>query len=398
MKKSLLFAAGALALGMSASAQVFPQATEITGTDYTPYWNFNETGARPSMVTLHAMNWNMSVEYIYNNIIVGDIDATNGVFLVGGPQCNNNEENVAKAIAGTTIQNFGGTLGKVLVINSETSGLQDYVNANYGFNMDIPSVPNSNGYMQYFMVPNPETLFGAPDDLRVRIEYSIFKKVPGNSPVWNAYMQSDQNNVMPVGDEAAPGIQVNSEEFAYRWCDKDPDTPDDDGVWDNPDGDGNAAWNPYRYQCYEWDFKLSREFKDLAEGEPGDVAHWKSCPKLKFQIEGLADNAILIRRIAIFPRPADAIEYNINNPDAIGRLRTWNTYTMDAAGVEIVGADMVAPNYSVCGNNVTFEGDAQVYTAAGAQVVHAAAGQAVNLPAGLYIARVNGQAVKFVVK
>ncbi len=389
MKKSLLLAAAAL-VAASASAQVFPAATELDGTDVTPAgFKFNTYDKEfVGFTCVNVLNWNMTVNWIRDNYVAKDLSVGDGLITTSGPTFNNNQENIDALNNGSAIVDFGGTLGKVLCINYAGSTFPAKYKELTGKDLTIGEAPAD--YTLAFWTFDPQTMLpyaGLAQNmpLRVRIECSIYGNTQAAADgVWKAYVNDDQNNVRPSGmaDNEAPDILVSPNEFAYRWCEMDETTPNDDSVWEDGENGTDGEWNPNRWLVYEWDIDLQAP---ETEDEP-----WNATPRIKMEIPNPAGATLLFRNIQIVA-PNDTERERVYAK----RLRTWNTYTLESAGVNSVLADAADFTYSVSGNYVVFSAPAAVYNMAGAKV---AEGTTANLAKGVYVAQSAGKAVKFVVK
>lgn len=397
MKKALLLATAAFA-AVSAMAEVFPAAAPMgAGVDLTPAgYKFNTYGKDfIGYVCSQQMNWNMSVMYVRDNFIVPGVSMGDGHIVAGGPLMNGNQAQVDNLAASSKIVDFGGTTGKVLAINFGASNFAAKYKELTGADLEIGSVPAN--YTLLFWHFDPETVLPyAGDDknmpVRVRIEWNIFHtNQASDGDFVKVYANDDSNNVRPMGmdDNTAPDINVKPAEFAYRWCDKDETTPDDDSTWDEGDNGALGEWNPNRWMVYEWDI-------DFAAG--GEENPWECAPRLKMEIPG-ANNigdggaTLLIRSINLYA-PDDTERERIYKK----RPRTWNTYTVGApeqGGVEEIAIKGTELTYTVAGSTVTFSTPAKVYTLAGALV---AEGTTATLAQGIYVAQAGGKAVKFIVK
>lgn len=378
-------------------AEVFPAAAPVgAGTDLTPAgYKFNSYDKEfIGFVCSSQMNWNMNVLYVRDNFIVPGTSMGDGHVIAGGPLFNGNQEQVDNLNTAAKIVDFGGTTGKVLAINYGQSGFAEKYKELTGADLEIGSVPGN--YSLFFWHLDPQTVLPfAGDDknmpVRVRIEWNVFHTTQSSSnPFVKVYANDDSNNVRPMGmdDNMAPDIEVKPAEFAYRWCEKDETTPDDDAVWDDGDNGANGEWNPNRWMVYEWDI----DFAAAGEENP-----WEYAPRLKMEVPGAnmgeGGATLLIRSINVYA-PDDTERTRIYKQ----RPRTWNFYTTGApaeGGVEEIAIKGTELTYSVAGSTVTFSAPAKVYTLAGALV---AEGTTATLAQGIYVAQAGGKAVKFIVK
>ncbi|MBD5234062.1 MAG: hypothetical protein HDS65_07795 [Bacteroidales bacterium] len=400
MKKALLLAAAA-SMAFSATAEVFPKASEMDGEDISPagyLFNSYDKEFIGYTYTEDILPWNMNANWYCKNYVQQGKTIGEGVILVTGGQVYNKEENIKVLEKASKIVDLGGTVGKVLCINFAGSEFPAKYEEITGKSLEIgEALPNGWPvlFWQFDHTLLMDYLHSTLDGedympLRVRVELSIFannQSSTGN--YWKAYVMDDQGEVRPgkKKDNEAPDILVNPEEFAYRWCEVDESDPDDDSIYDAGANAGAGEWNPNRWLVYEWDINVG--------GSGEDGSDFTTNIRLKNEIPGgsLGGFSVLIRSLNLY------IPENLHR-DYIykARPRTWNFYTAGdtgSNGVEGVTVAEDALSYTVNGSTVSFNTPAKVYTIAGA---YAGEGTEVNLSKGIYVAHAAGKAVKFVVK
>lgn len=408
MKKSLLLCAAVLT-ALMATAQndpkVHPQATAAPGEDITPpafrfhsydgafrgfYNHVKPTGSSDA-------NWNLPNHFVLDNVVNGTLTYGDGliVSMMGGPGNAEQGQNLQNA---TSVVDFGGTLGKCLVINF-TSGDND-LNAKLnslvdGANYNIAAGTVSMMPVLYW-VPDPEKVInnvkGADHrNFRCRLTVNIYDQngSAGDDSVQNFYANDDETNPRDGGNGAA-SVALKPVEFCYTWSEKDDTTPDDGAMYDGDNGEyTNGLWNPNRFLVYEFDFSV-------AAGEASKTA-FNYFPRLKMEMKPAAGKAVIIRSMEIY------VHDETDLVPALERRRTWQNYTYsavsgttpDPSGIDTVGVD--AAGISVNGNAVTFADASEVYNIAGQRVANAAAGQTVTLDGGFYVVRTAaGKGAKFV--
>lgn len=400
MKKILLLAAAAC-MAASMSAEVFPQAVAMSGEDITPAgYKFNTydkefIGAPNINGTFQAMPWQLGNDWYLTYSSADGFEFGDGLIGLScppytGPQYK--PENFDAFNAGTKIVDLGGTCGKVLAMNFAGSNFPAAYKNITGQDLEIGEVVAANTVMNFWMNPAVVSRYaGIQRDgadympMRARVEMNIYTPLPANTiGSVKAFMQNDNGNVLPVkkDDNLATDILVAPFEFAYRWCEKDETSPDDDSVWD--EGETSATWNPNRWLVYEWDFNAP----DIEnEGDPFCNV------KMKMEMPGAGSGGItvLIRSINIYVPENANREYVYKQ-----RPRTWNFYTTGAVeGVKTIATPDEAVKYSINGNSVNFSAPAKVYTISGALV---AEGTNMNLAKGVYVALCGTKAVKLLVK
>lgn len=394
MKKILLLAAAAT-MAASAMAEVFPAASEIDGTDLTPAgFKFNTYDKEfIGLVPGAGADWNPGAYWVRDNYIAEGKEVGDGVIFTIGPTYTSNEENTAKLQSGMKIVDLGGTTGKVLAINFAGSKFPEAYKKATGADLEIGECPVA--YPILFWVFDPEVIGhyagSETPNMRVRFEMSLFANTQSaTGEWWKCYATDDANNVRPQGsdDNTAPDILVSPAEFAYRWCDKDETSPEDDSVWDDGENGGNGEWNPNRWLVYEWDMNLPA----LPDPEDADQ-NWGYSLRLKNEIPGgnKGEFTVLLRNVQVYAPNDEDRELFVQK-----RSRTWNNYTVGTpAGLNSVVADADNFTYSVNGGVATFSAPAKVYTLTGALV---AEGTSVSLSQGVYVAKAGAKAVKLLVK
>ena len=396
MKKILLLAAAAM-VAASASAEVFPKAAEVDGEDLTPagykFNTYDKEFIGFTNVVGGAKPWNMDANWYRDHFVAEDKTIGDGFINVIGGQYNGNEANNAKLNSATKIIDMGGTCGKVLALNFAGSKFPEAYKGITGNELEIGEATAYPVIMWHFDHTKLLNYLGTQKDgaaympLRIRVELNLFCNEPqAVGEYWKAYMNDDQNNVRPadMADNDAADILVNPAEFAWRWCEKDEESPDDDSVWNGNDTE-TPEWNPTRWLVYEWDINVS--------GFETEDEVFKSNLKLKNEVPGgnLGSWSVLIRNIQLYVPENENRDYIYK-----ARPRTWNYYTVGApASVESVTVDADALTYTANGGEVTFSAPAKVYNMAGAMV---AEGTTVSLAHGVYVAQAGAQTVKIAVK
>ena len=387
MKKLLLIGAAALA-AIAASAEK-PAATPFEGEDMTsPAYRFHQYNGewRGFVAGNSTMAWNMTTFWVRDHVSSGEIPFGDGLIYTCGPSFvtsdgqpfNGNVNFFDELQEATQVVDFGGELGKCLVINGKNSTLQQKL-ADKGVNVELKNF-NSKGkegnpqQLLLFVQSDPAKLEGlvkaGHNNYRVRItmngyhafDASTFGSVNDNdefvpNPMTaNIYANDDQNNVK--GGPGTISNVINWNEFVYTWTEVTPDDPDDEPyINDN----GATEWNPNRFLVYEFDATDVNIDED--NGLNSFRIKWGIHPSVFNQ-----DAALIIRSIEFFVNDTNEklVDGNVK--------KTYTYYTIgDEAGV----SDAVAAPVH----------DGRIYNLQGIEVTNA------TIP-GIYIQ--NGK--KFIVR
>lgn len=395
MKKILLSASvAALATSAWAADLVHPTAEKPIGEDITPAaFNYNTYEKDfHGFVTGTGADWNLPNHWMLDNVLNGNIAYGDGIAVatMGGAA----NDDITKTLnEGVSVVDFGGTLGKALVMDFSSGNFAPAFKTATGF--DITTKENgAHGYYTLYWLLDAQRI--APiankdlNNLRLRITCNVYRPTASGSYAFKVFANDDENN--PRNDShIAQGIEIHPNEFVYTWSEKDDETPDDAAIWDEGIGGKDGTWNPNRWMVYEFDFSASAN-------ENADYKEYAFCPKLKFEFPaewGGNGATLLIRSIEVYKHDGTATDAAPST-----RKRTWETFTIDpnSAGVAAIGAEIDDIQYTVNGNEVTFSTDAEVYTISGAKVASATAGLPVVLKSGFYVANASGKGVKFAIK
>lgn len=271
MRKTLLFCSSILA-GFTLSAQT-PQAVleDITPAGY----NFDqyEAGTQfkltaPSQNT--ELNWSLP-SGAYETYGVGAKIAQDGQCTIAyrpGDVAANTDDYVANINNGVTVEDFGGTLGKCLVLNQAWSPFEARSGAaeKYG---DLGNGYSAGGNFYFYIIPDKEKVqegwSGAP--IRVRIVFNVCRRGRHQTSsetknVFEAFNLADNGNYYPGTEgEVCKSFPLTGESFA-KWegeTGKVEDIPANPVLKQTPDEfqDANKGnyyeWNPDRFMVYEFD-------------------------------------------------------------------------------------------------------------------------------------------------
>lgn len=345
MKKTLLFSAFA-ALAMGASAQAVLQDVTPEGYDFSKY----EAG-KPFPVYYDTQS-NEAVHSTWS-LATGSYQALGGLkdgALVAMHRWagDTNDAKYAEIANCITVEDFGGSLGKCLVINQAWSAFEARAAAEEKYG-DLP-----NGYgsgtaktmLYFFSDPTTINHGWAGGAIRVRVVFNVCRrarhqKTSGEVNVMNAYaFPNDTGVIYPAGDaDFAATVPVTGETFAM-WTDETRNVDDipaiptlapyDDGKYP----DNYYQWNPDRFLVYEFDTYQP------AEGEP--IA-------LMFQFPTI-NSTYIIKEVKFFniTNPMDLLDPNNDNKPIPGlsllgdRSLTYRYYYSDIR-TSIKGEDTPTP-------------------------------------------------------
>ena len=349
-------------------------------------------------ITPNAYNYNNVTSFSYAGYYTGanitvpvwtTVDGDNlydeGLVVVAGGQFGNTAQTYATDLAaGTSLFDFGGTVGQVLVVSGIDSDINDELYELYGVETNIPSCTSSLNWfnIDWFSDPN-NTPTGDDNVIHVSLELNIYSKEFGANAIVNcSYPMDNQNNVQPNGSNTAENVAINSMEFC-KWWDEDELGTDAEGDYEEEDGTGDYIWNPERWLTYSFDCTMP-------ESDSSDYIPFRV--KTEINQTNLASSTIFFRNVKITYEAGGDLTYTTT------RNRSWTYYTVEPSGITSVTADREANLYSVNGNEVSFEAGAQIYTISGALVDTANAGDTKTLSKGFYVAKVGDKGVKFVIR
>lgn len=352
MKKLLLLGA-AIMTAMGAMAEL-PKATPFEGgDDITPKaYKFNDPNA-PALNLVQSKSksgWNLD-NYWFAGWLNDNTFGDGGLFVLNGPNVKDDEQMFADVKDAFQVVDFGGTLGKCLVINGKGSTLQDKVNAK-GATVELKNFAGGNpGQIPMYIFPDPNVIDNKVKDghkvFRMRITMNAYyggtnygglaaDATTGGNCFGNIYANDDAGNVKGGTVNIANGIKY--EEFVYTNAEYyDDPTDDDDPYFDEND---NMLWNPNRFMVLEFDAT--------------DVGGWdtKDGNFYGFRIKagvmpGLfnQDAALIIRNIEFFVNDSNEIygedDGKANYTDQI--KKTYEYYTYGPADQNGVADAVAAP-------------------------------------------------------
>lgn len=404
---SLMAATAVSAQTIITDTPAYPKASAATGMDITPaHFNFNQCDAFCGFLDNQgARAWNMDNNWMLHNYQ----QLENGGIMVLGGEYANNATKTADLLTGCNIIDFGGSCGKVLCINASGTGFNDELKAQFGEEVNIPSMSTGGGFPLFFWMPDPKAMAhyaldgegtGQAVRMRVRFEMNIWCKLtaadaeivgadgrPALAEWWvrafECYANDDQNNVKPAGANTANGIAVTPDDFKFAWCEKDATDPTDVSLWGDGHGGEQGTWNPYRWMTYEMDVPIPNDGK-----ADGVLAF---CTRLKNEYRCCGNSALLIRKIEWYI-PDAATEHNWGD---YGNSRgKFYNYYLDMKAPKVVATGIAGVQ---AGNEVLAPTD-EVYNLNGARVATVKAGQTSQLPKGIYVVKNGNKAKKVVVK
>lgn len=293
MKKTLLFSAMA-ALAMGATAQAVLE-------DVTPAgYNFDNYEAGQPITMYYDTQSNAAVHGSWG-LATGAYQALGGLkddALISIHRYDGTDDSYATINKSITVEDFGGSLGKCLVINQAWAPFE----ARSGATEKYGELPN--GYSSgtpvtnlYFFA-NPETINHgwSGNAIRVRIVFNVCRRArhqasSGVKQVFSSWaFPNDAGVIYPAGDnEFAASVPVTGESFAM-WKDETRNVKDIPAIpelaeYNDPSYPANYyQWNPDRFMVYEYDTYQP------TEGEP--IAIQMSIPTI--------NSTYLIKEIKIF--------------------------------------------------------------------------------------------------
>lgn len=314
MKKFLLsMAAVSLAAGAWAEtyAEKFPAAIDVKPNpeyyvDVTPKnFNFSQTEMTtaeiptllcPAELKSYAaanLNSGDKKDWMKNELdYAAHPEYQDGVIVFGGAFCFNNDANRNAVLDGMSIYDFGGKIGKALVINGSNSTLADYLYDNFSSELnleDTPVIPKmskaQNGVIQMFWIldktisERPVSWDGAAPTIRIRMEISHYNPTDVNTFAGLYRVNGSGTALKPIDNT------ISSANFRYY----------------KNDGKDNATefdptktfdWNPFRWMVYE--------FESILEIDEEGYSHVKMQIPYADNTKPFDNGAILIRNLKVY--------------------------------------------------------------------------------------------------
>lgn len=253
MKKNLLLAAVLL----TGSASVALAQTDITPSGY----NWNETGKLPAISSTYIKGSNPSAPAFTS--WGGETEYDNG--LIGIDGANNDNFNPAAIIAGTSIVDLGGEVGKCLAIRgAKCENVESAVKEATGSDVSIAKMSASTTWfdLNFFTDPSntpTSSALGSSTELatdcyiHVKMVFNLYTDDQTSTQdyggevanITNILCSSNQNGLKPQGGVTGGSI------YAYNFFV--PETEGEYAGYPAYDGDGNAQWDPTRWMVYEFD-------------------------------------------------------------------------------------------------------------------------------------------------
>ncbi|MCH5238791.1 MAG: hypothetical protein J1F38_01070 [Muribaculaceae bacterium] len=364
MKKFLLTLA-AIAVTTCAWAEsyedLFPSASKVAPdpeyfTDMTQknfrFWNTELTNENfkealfPDLKASGAAN--LGANWIKDNV---DYDAhpeyQDGIIVLGGAFAHNNATNQGILKEGMSIFDFGGEIGKALVINGNNSTFADYLYEEFKDDFELDEKPNipkasdaAGDVTQFFWVldkaiaDQPLSWEGAAATVRVRVEMNIYN--PGDANIFSGIYRMNGNNELKGSQQDS---KINSSLFRQYQNDFVKDAKETGDVVPN-------SWNPFRWAVYEFDF--TREEAEAAYGN------------LKMHLLGGALNksAILIRNVEVYYCGHNVAVQHPGNEISDPYRITWNDYTpAEDPNDDDLDGDVEEPNEEALDKNEAAAGE-----------------------------------------
>ena len=152
------------------------------------------------------------------------------------------------------------------------------------------------------------------------------------------------------------------------------------------DENGNLIWDPNRWLVYEFD--------TWCPEDDGATVFYPIRLKMEIAQPNLGGATIFIKEVK-FSKVTE------NEAPIFGtRAREYKTLKI-APKTSSVAENLIPEshlNYTINGNNVTFNDNAEIFTVSGAKVAEAVAGVSVELAKGFYVATTGAKSVKLVVR
>ena len=316
--------------------------------------------------------------------IGGDAAWKDGACAVAGGQFGNAAQPYFNDLkAGTSLVDLGGEVGKVFCISGMNSKINEKLKELYDVDMNIPKCTGGLNWFNINWLSDPKNTpvsDGKATQIRVRLVLNVFANSlsEANNIVNSAYAVVDQGGINPSGNNTASGNNITTGEFSKRYEDA-PDSPEEDE-------NGNLIWDPNRWLVYEFDTWCPEDDET--------TVFYPIRLKMEIAQPNLGGATIFIKEVK-FSKVTE------NEAPIFGtRAREYKTLKI-APKTSSVAENLIPEshlNYTINGNNVTFNDNAEIFTVSGVKVAEAVAGVSVELAKGFYVATTGAKSVKLVVR
>lgn len=273
---------------------------------------------------------NMGAKWIENNInYTTNPEYQDGIIVLGGGFAYSGgylEAGYTTMRSAMSILDFGGEIGKTLLINGMNSELDKYLKANFkdDFNLSddfelnkANALINSNCQLFWILdkaIADAKLNEGATaGTMRIRVELNIYK--PADTDIFGMVARYNNAGKDWLGTNAVP---VNSKSFRQY---------ENDFVAGATDAGEVVAgsWNPYRWMVYEF---------DVPRGETTEESGILAYSHIKMQLQGgsINNGAIMIRNLKVYFAPENVFENYKDDAIKEDTARiTWLDFTPKAA-------------------------------------------------------------------
>lgn len=236
---------------------------------------------------------NLGAGWINANIdYTSNPEYRDGIIVLGGAYAHNNATNQSNIKSGLSVFDFGGHIGKALILNGNGSTLSNYLYENFKENFNLTSEPvipkatsNIAQITQFFWVLDKElaekelSWDGATPTVRVRIELNYFNPAVTDKNIFAGIYRMNGENQLKGSSDSSP---ISSSLFRqYK----------NDFSYDDVEFEEeliSGSWNPYRWVVFEFDYNR----------ETGEMAY--SNLKMQMPANALDNAALLIRNIEVY--------------------------------------------------------------------------------------------------
>ena len=371
MKKSFLLGAALLST-MCVMAQ--------EGTDITPAsYHFNTATEIPMYnVFLDNVNIKAGSTNVFGEMGFAEF-YQDGLWVLTSAGQNADQQDAFRA--SWQLVNLGGDVGQVACFAGKASGIVEKLNElapemSENWSKIIVDQEATAGWQMHWWMDPDKCPTGSQGYIHCRMEYNIYSPNAGqNRKVFqNIGISTNANSL--IGWNESANLSFLESGCILRYEDGEPEL----------DQNEQTIWDPHTWQVYEFDFKIP-------DADDSGQIYIPARVRINAMNGNVwNDYAFFFKELSFtFIEGGSIGDVSFANPTQ--SVKTYDRVLVaDGSGVNAVNNNKAV--YQVNGNNVSFSSVAEVYNMTGQKV---AKGENVVLAKGIYVAKVEGKTVKFII-